>query len=108
MFPNLNEKFEQMINSMDPEALEKGLKAFSDFIHTEQGEKMAKELQNVDKQALLEKLSTLNESELANQLDTLDTETLSEKISQIDKNAFIDQLNNNPEMVDKLKQFLNN
>ena len=96
-----------MINSMDPEALEKGLKAFSDFMHTEEGEEIAKEFQNVDKQALLEKLSSLKENELVDQLDNLDTDTLSEKMSQIDKDALISQLNNNPEMVDNLKRLLN-
>lgn len=106
MFPNLNKKFQQIINNMDPKALEKGLKTFSELMKTEEGRKIAEQLKHIDKEQLMEKMKSMNENDLVEKLDNLDPDELSKKISDVDKEKLLKTLTSNPDLLEKLREYM--
>ena len=106
MFINFNKKIQNLLDNIDPETFEKGLKTIREIMNTEEGKKLAEQLNNVDENNLLEKLKTMDDKELFEQLDTIDIKKISEKINNTQKDALIKELTSNPELMKKLREFI--
>ncbi|MDK2934688.1 MAG: hypothetical protein PWP27_2498 [Clostridiales bacterium] len=107
MLPNLNKKLQQMMSSMDPQTLEKGFKAMSELMNTDEGKQLLDQLRNIDKQKLMDRLSAVDEKELEKKLDSIDVDEVADKINNLEKEKMLKELTNNPELMKKLNDFLN-
>lgn len=85
----MENKFSQILKNMNPETLKAGLKSAGEYVKTPQGKKMLEELRGVDKNEILKQLGGENVF-----------------LSQDEKDELLKQLTNNPELLQKLADFL--
>jgi predicted component of type VI protein secretion system len=105
MNDSTNKKIKNIMNNMDPKALEKGLKTISEILETKQGKKIANSLKNVDKNKLIEKIAG-DGTDISKKLDHINPESLSKKIHSIDKDKIISEITRDPALAKKLSEFL--
>lgn len=106
MLNDLSKKFQQIISGMDQETLEKGLKAVSEIMNTEEGQKFADQFINVDKEKLAEQLTGIDENQISEKLSNMNLDQLTDRISHMDKDQLAKELTNSPDLVKKINDLI--
>ncbi len=57
MFSNTNKKVKQLLDNLDPQMMEKGFKAVSRLMETEEGKRIAEQIKSLDKEKLINELT---------------------------------------------------
>jgi len=108
MNSDLQKKFQQILSNIDPETIQKGLKTISDMMNTEEGQQLATKLKKLDKNKLMEQLNQIDEKQIAEKLENMDVNQITDKMNNLDKEQLIKELTNNPDLIKKINDFLDN
>lgn len=99
----INSKIKKLMNNMDPKSLDKGFKAVSDLLKTNEGRQLANKLKGLDKEKLMK---TLNDSSLSSRLDSVDPRNLSRQLDNLDTNKIVNDVTRDPNLAKKINKFL--
>ncbi len=84
------DKLSEMLKGMDPKKLDEGIKRARAFVETPEGQELVSQLKSSDKEAILKNMDTGDAS----------------RLSQSERDAMVNELTQNPELLKKLKSFL--
>ncbi|WHH57102.1 hypothetical protein [Petroclostridium sp. X23] len=107
MLPNMDKKMQQLLMNMDPEVLEKGLKAVSEMMNTPQGKQIAEQFKNIDKEKLMEQVNSIDKEELVKRMENLDIKDLNSKVDNINSEKLLKEIRTHPELMKKMNDLMN-
>ncbi len=106
MFPDANKKVQQMLSEIDPNTLEKGMEAISNFMNTAQGKDLMDQINQIDKDVLMNQIQQIDEQVLVDKLNNLDVTAITEKMNNMENEKMLHEVTNDPDLLDKLRKFI--
>lgn len=100
---DINKKVRDIMNNMDPNSVQKGMKKLSELMNSKEGKEIAGKLKNIDKTKLMKQL---DKESISRKLDSVDPSKLSKQIENIDAKRILQQISKDPNIQKKFNDFL--